>query len=213
MDALKLHTAPAADPVSVTEVKSYLRIDGSTDDTMLTAFITAATNTIESWIGRKLITQTWTMWKDRFPTQEFMDDRLTDGVTEGRLADYLSPAGAIELPIYPLQTVTHLKTYDDAGTATTMSSSDYIVDAVHEPGRISLKNSTSWPVTYLRPVNGIEIQFVVGYGATGASVPAPILQAIKDLVGKFYMSRGCEDSTIPPTLIALLRPYKVMRLG
>ncbi len=55
MQALKLISAPGADPVSLSELKTYLRIDTSADDTMLTNFISAATRTVESFLNRKLI--------------------------------------------------------------------------------------------------------------------------------------------------------------
>lgn len=213
MDALKLVSAPGADPVSLSEIKSYLRIDASADDTMLTAFITAATNIVEQWIGRRLITQTWQYWMDTFPSTLKFDALLAEGVTEGKLSEYLSPVKALQIPLYPLQSVTHLKTYPDSGVAVVMDSAEYIVDTVHEPGRISLKTFTTWPATVLRPVNGVEIEFVCGYGAAGVNVPTPITQAIKDLVGKFYNNRGCEDTTLTGAAVALLRPYKIMRIG
>ena len=212
MASLKLVTAPTIDPVTVAEVKTYLRIDGTDDDTMLGNFITAATKTIESFLNRKCINQTWDFWLDCFPYEVKFDSLIPDGVTEGKLSEYISTKKFIEIPIFPLVSVTHLKTYDDDGTAYTMSSSDYIVDANSEPPRLSLKNSTTWPSTYLRPVNGIVIQFVVGYGATAASTPYPIKQAIMEMCGKFYNSRGCEDSTINKATMAILAPYRVMRI-
>lgn len=211
MEALKLVSAPGADPVSLNELKNYLRIDSSADDTMLTNFITAATNTVELFLNRKLITQTWDYWLDCFPTKTRFDS-LQDGVTEGRLSEYISVEKSISIPFYPLQSVTYLKTYDDDGTAYTTSASDYIVDTVSEPGRLSLKNDTTWATTFLRPVNGIQLRFICGYGASGTSVPQAIKQAIMDLAGKFYSSRGCEDSTISSATMAILTPYRVMRI-
>jgi hypothetical protein len=211
MAALKLVSAPAADPVSLSELKTYLRVDGSTDDTMLTNFISAATRVVEGWLNRKLITQTWDYYLDAFPSTVNFDS-LKDGVTEGKLSEYISQNKYIEIPFFPLQSITYLKTYDDAGTDYTMSNSEYIVDVLSEPGRIGLKNSTTWPSTYLRPINGVQIRFICGYGASGSDVPRAINQAILEMSGKFYSSRGCDDSSIPSSIMAVLAPYRIMRI-
>lgn len=211
MQALKLITAPVNPAVSLTEIKSYLRVDGSTDDDMLTAFISAATTIIEKWISRSLITQTWALWMDEFPS--YRSREIPEGVTEGRLADYFSDSKFICLPLFPLQSVTHLKTYADDNVAVTMDPSLYHVDTVSEPGRLSLTNASTWPTTFLRPIHGIEIQFVCGYGLTSSSIPTAITQAIKEMVGKFYSARGCEDAEVTSVVAALLRPYKIMRIG
>jgi len=211
MQALKLISAPGADPVSLSELKTYLRIDTSADDTMLTNFISAATRTVESFLNRKLITQTWDLWMDNFPS-EFKIDALKDGVQEGKLSEYLSTKKVIQIPFFPLQSVTYLKTYDDDATEYTMPSSDYIVDTYSEPGRLSLKNDRTWPTTFLRPVNGIQIRFICGYGAAGSDVPKAINQAIMELAGKFYSNRGCDDSSISSATMAILAPYRVMRI-
>lgn len=211
MQSLKLVSAPGVDPVSLSEVKTYLRIDGSSDDVMLTNFISAATRLVESWLNRRLITQTWDFWLDAFPNETKLD-RLRDGVTEGALSEYLSQKKFISIPYFPLQSVTYLKTYDDANVDYTMSSADYFVDTVGEPGRLSLKNATSWPTTFLRPVNGVQIRFICGYGAAGSDVPQAIRQAIQELVGGFYSKRGCEDSSIPSSIMAILAPYRVVRI-
>jgi hypothetical protein len=210
--ALKLITAPASEPVTLAEVKLYLRIDGSDDDTMLNNFITVARQIAEEYTNRKFINQTWDLWMDRFPSQVNFDALAPDTVTQGKLSEYISVQNYIEIPYYPLSSVTYLKTYDDDGTDYTMTSTDYIVDTYTEPSRISLKNSTVWPSTFLRPVNGIQIRFVAGYGTLASAVPYPIKQAIMELVGKFYSSRGCDETKLPSVAMALLGPYRVVRI-
>jgi hypothetical protein len=207
-----LVTAPASEPVTLTEAKSYLRIDTSDDDTMLTTFISVARQIAEDFTNRKFINQTWDLWMDVFPSSLNWDALAPDTVTDGKLSEYISTQNYIDIPFYPLSSVTYLKTYEDDATETTMSSSDYVVDTYTEPGRLSLKNDTNWPSTYLRPVNGIQIRFVAGYGSNASAVPQPIKHAIIELVGKFYSNRGCEDMKLPASAMALLGPYRVMRI-
>ena len=212
--SLKLVTAPAALPVAVADVKTYLRINTSDDDAMLSGFIEAATDIVEKYTGRRLITQTWAQFMDAFP-QNSRIDALPDGVTEGAISEYVYGADSFELLLFPVQSITHLKTYDPANTAYTMSSSDYFLDTASEPCRLALANDASWPTTLLRAIKGIEVQFVVGYGASGSAVPFGLKQAIMEIVGKFYSSRGCSDSenAMPATALALLQSYRVMRIG
>lgn len=215
-NALKLVTPPAVEPVSVDEMKDFLRIDGSADDDMLEAFIMAARTLVESYLHRALITQTWDFALDGFPSQRSFD-QLPEGVTDGALSEFLRVQSFIDIPIFPLQSVTSLNTYGDNGVAVLMPDSDYIVDIMSEPGRLSLKTTTSWPTTVLRPVNGIIIRFNAGYGASGTSVPSAILQAIKMLTAQFYSQRGCDSagadgSGWPKPALALLGPYRVYRV-
>lgn len=210
MRSLKLVSAPAEDPVSLSEIKNYLRISVSTDDAMLTGFITAATRLVEAWLNRKLVTQTWDLFDDCFPEYRNFD-ALKEGWQEGALSEYISQKDFISIPFFPLQSVTFLKTFDEDDTEFTMPSSDYQVDTISEPGRLALRLSATWPTTVLRTVNGINIRFVCGYG-TASAVPYPIKQAIQMMVGKFYESRGCDDSSIPNSVMAILAPYRVMRI-
>jgi hypothetical protein len=179
---------------------------------MLTTFISVARQSFEDYLNRQLITETWYLCIDNFGSELMFDSLIPDGVTEGKLSEYLKVDRSIDVPFYPLQSVTYLKTYDDAGTDTTMSSGDYIVDVYTEPGRLALKNDTSWPSTYLRPVNGIQIRFVCGYGASGSAVPYPLKQAILEMVGKFYSTRGCEDASLNSITMAILSPYRLARI-
>lgn len=53
---------PAALAVDLAEVKTFLRIDGSADDTSVSMMIKAATLTVESYLRRSLITQERTLY-------------------------------------------------------------------------------------------------------------------------------------------------------
>lgn len=55
---------PPAEPVTLDEVKLYLRIDGADEDNLLSSFIKAARINAESYLRRSLITQTLRM---KFP--------------------------------------------------------------------------------------------------------------------------------------------------
>lgn len=164
--ALKLVTGPVAEPVTRQEAKDFLRIEHIEEDAIVDSLILAARQVVEAYLNRFLITQTWQLFLDRFP--------------RGR---------EITVPRPPLQSVTHLKTYDEADVATTFAATNYVVDAVTEPGRIVLKDAAQWPTTELRNVNGVEIQFVAGYGATGPAILEKIRTYLKMLIGEMWENR------------------------
>lgn len=138
----------------------------SAEDTLISALITAARNYCEGRLERALITQTWYLWLDNWPNEDY-----------------------IELLKPPLSSVTSVTYYDTDDTVATFASANYFVDSVSEPGRICLNYGKSWPSTTLRPYNGVCVEFVCGYGVTSASVPAMTKAAMLLLLGHLYENR------------------------
>lgn len=180
--SLRLVTAPATEPISLAEAKGHLRVDHTDDDATITFLITASrqyVDAISGWLGRALITQTWELVIDAFPTGQ---------------AQCCWPAApvmatssiAIEIPFPPLQSVTSIKYFDVAGIEQTMPATDYVVDTVSAPGWIV--PVTSWPAT-LAAINAVTIRFIAGYGPAATDVPAPIRQALLLMTGLYYENR------------------------
>jgi len=162
------------------------------EDDLLTALITAARQDCEKFQNRSYITQTWELWLDAFPSKDF-----------------------IEIPLPPLQSVSSVKYYDTDDTEATLSSSNYFVDIKSEPGRVSLNYGESWPSTTLRPVNGVCLTFICGYGNLGSDVPRNIYQAILLLLGHLYENRedvviGAVVSPLPLGVEALLWKDRIL---
>ena len=153
--SLKTITPPATEPLTANEVKQYLRIDGTDDDALISSFITQAREFCEDYQGKKYITQTLELILDEFPFDYSIDFRACS----------------------PIQSVTSVKYYDTSNTEYTLSSNDYIVDADSFVARIALAYNKSWPTIQLKPVNGVVIRFVAGYG-NAASVPETFKQAM-----------------------------------
>jgi uncharacterized phiE125 gp8 family phage protein len=169
---LKLITAPQAEPITLAEAKSHLRITANDEDALIETWIKAAREYCEGYQNRAYITQTWELALDSFPNERIM-----------------------KIPLPPLQSVTSIKYYDTEGTETVFPSDDYEVDTYSEPGRISLGYGKSWPSSILRPVNGVIITFTAGYGDTAADVSEKVKQAIKVLIGLLIMRRRLPKKT------------------
>ena len=108
-----------------------------------------------------------------------------------------------------------IKYIDVNGAEQTLATTEYEVDIYSETGRVVLANGKSWPSTKTT-LNAVKIAFTAGYGATGATVPEPIRQAIKIMVAEMYERRevalaGTIISKVPITAEYLLYPHRIIR--
>jgi hypothetical protein len=190
----QLITGPTVLPLTLAEVKNHLKIDTdlTEDDAWVFGAIRAAVDRCEAHTKRCLMTQTWSIWFDRFMAGQ---EPWWDGVRDGALSELTSCKRYIELNKAPVQSVSHVKTYDDSDVSYTMSTADYMVDSVSVPARLALRNGKTWPATVLRPLNGIEVQVICGYGSNLTDVPQSIRQDMLADIADLYEHRG--DSTIP----------------
>ena len=150
--------------------------------------------------------------------QQFLDsfdeyeDPLFEGVRQGPYLNYYK--NYIDLVKSPVISVTHIKTYQDDDSATTMAASKYYVDNAREPSRIVLRQGETFP-TALRVANAIEIQYVAGY-TSPYQVPEPIRLAILQIIAHMYEHRGdmgnaAEAMMMPSMCKRLLSPYVIHR--
>jgi len=190
--ALVMRTAPACEPISVAEAKAYLRIDGSSEDILISSLILTSRLHIEAALGLALITQGWRLVLDRWPR-----------------------SGAVQLPLRPLQEVAEVRVFDADGTASVVDTHSYVVDTAGAPPRL-IATMAGWPKPG-RAANGIEIDLTAGYGTEPSEVPEPIRQALLLLVAHWYEHRdpieiGSEAVAIPSGVSRLLKPYRVVRI-
>ena len=110
--SFKRTVAPAAEPITLSDAKTYLRVDSTAEDSLITNLITAAREKIESLTGRALITQTLELTLDDMPA-----DR------------------DIPLPRPPLQAVNSVTV-----GFTVIGSASYLVDIGGTPGRLIMRS-------------------------------------------------------------------------
>jgi uncharacterized phiE125 gp8 family phage protein len=172
------------------DVSIVLEAPTNAEDNDILRYIKAARRYCERFQNRAFITQTWDLYLDGFPA-----------------------GNQIEIPLPPLQSVTWLKYKDAAGILQTWDASNYIVDAVSEPGRIVLANGKSWPATY-EEIQAVQIRFVCGYGDSAADVPEEARQAILLKIADLYEHRGDEaaDPNIDRAIENLLWPERLISI-
>lgn len=184
----KLVAAPVEEPVTITELKTHLRLSGSDEDTYLTALIIEARTTIEDRLNIAMVDQTWEMALDNWGRG---DDYWWDGVRDGAMGDLFAPNAntSVGLPRWPLSSVTSVKTYDEASAETIVTiATTFDIDTYRTPGRLTLKSGSTWPVA-TRANNAIIIRYVAGYG-DASDVPAPLKRAVRQLAAYMYEHRG-----------------------
>jgi len=192
--AIRLITAPAAEPVTLAEAKAHLRVDHSDEDTVIGAMISAARVYCEQWTARAFVTQTWELVLDEFPTNE------------------------IEIPKPPLQTIDSIKYDDGDGIEQLLAASEYETDPVSQPGWV-VPITSGWPTVY-EGINAVRIRFTAGYDPgtdspvdLAANVPPSLKAAMLLYIGQLYSVR--EDVvvgfTVAPVGVVelLLRQYRV----
>lgn len=158
-------TAPSASPISLAEAKAQMRVEGNDDDIVIQRLIDASVAFVDAQgvLGFAMITQTWGQWLGPNP-------------------------GTVSLLLGPVQSVSAIKYYDADGVLQTATLSDFNVFGTPNRITVSPKSGKAWPITQTRD-DAIKIEYVVGYGATSASVPQTVRHALMMLVAHWYENR------------------------
>jgi len=205
MAGLTVSVEPTQEPVTLQEVKEYLRLEDSVDERNLRPIVEAARRYAEEYLSRSLMSQTLILNLDTYSDK---DDPLWEGIKTGPYMNFHKDY--IVLPKPPVTSVTSLITYDDADTGTTFASSKYYVDTSREPARIVLRTGETFP-TALRVANSIVVTYVAGHSSP-YSIPEPIRLGILQHIAYLYEHRGDMYSPInsmPPMLQTLYAPYRI----
>lgn len=67
MGRLQRTVEPTAEPVTLTELKSHLRVEDNTDDDLITGLGIAARDYVEKQTSRQIMPATFTLTLDSFP--------------------------------------------------------------------------------------------------------------------------------------------------
>jgi len=173
---------PGQEPITLSDVERQIRVtDLSSEATEIELFIQAVRERAESITRRALVTQSWDLTLDAFPSNNW---------------NFASQGGSfgnrIILPKPPLQTVNSIIYIDSNGDEQTLDPSLYKVVSKAEPGYVQPAYGTTWP-TVLNDSAVVTINFNCGYGPidpdTSLNVPAAIKQWMLLNIANLYESR------------------------
>jgi len=173
---LDLVTPPASEPLTLAEAKLALRVDGSVEDGYIVSLIKAARSSAEEYLRRSLVTQSWQLQFDNYV-----------------------PA-CVSLPKGPVQSVTFVKAIALDFGETTVSSSNYRLNA----GKDQLIFNAA-PIGMI-----IQIKYVTGFGDS-TDVPYQIKQGMLAHIAAMYEGRD-GNVGVPQVTKDLYAPYKVVKI-
>ncbi len=181
---------PAVEPVSLAEAKAWLRVETTAEDEIVGALIASARLVVESLTRRFLVAQTWRLVFDAWPV------------------------GNLTLPFSPVRSVV-VRTFDANGAASTAPIENYSIDQYAGEARLRFISAPPQPG---RQTAGIEIDVEAGFATTASGVPAPLRQAMRLLIARWYENRGdveadADMARTPASVAALLAPYRRVRLS
>lgn len=173
MTSWSVTTAPASEPISTADAKTYLNVSTSLHDTLIANQIGAARVWFEGYTGTAVITQTITQIWDCTPE-----------------------SACFELAVGPVAGTPTVYYRDSDGNYQTWASTNYTLDTVSDPARIVKLPTISWPtIGYSYPAVW-KITYSAGY-ASAAAVPEDINNAILMYAAFLYENR--EDMPINNT--------------
>lgn len=156
-------TQPAAEPLDIQEVKTFLNVTSNDHDAMIELFVKMAREWAEHVTGLALLSQTVKQYWDEWP----------DGV--------------FDLGKSPATSVTSIQYVDENGATQTWSATNYTADLKSTPPRIFPTENVDYPALGKYP-NAVICTYVTGY-ATPLNVPARIKAAMLQQIAFLYENR------------------------
>lgn len=144
-------------PVSLSEVKQWLKIDHNEDDAKLTELIASSVNTVETYINTPIITKSVLYVNDKYQIDE-----------NGDMVLYL--------PYIP-SLIDFVKVYDINNVATTITNYQRYTRKIV---------FTDIPSFNVRLNEGYHVQFYAGIANDALTTPADIKITLKEIIAYFY---------------------------
>jgi len=184
-----LLAGPAEEPVSLAEARAFLKADADNEDALITTLIGAARLHVEGVTGKALLAQSWRIVLDAWP--------------ESR---------AIRLPVTPLLSVTAITATDRNGASHELALGPFLADG----DRLLVPRSVPG-MPMLQERQGIEIDYVAGFGLEPEDVPADLRQAMLGLVAHWFEHRDAvliagSGAVVPSGFDRLVAAHKRVRL-
>lgn len=176
---------PVLEPVSLSEAKDYLRVDGTAEDANLTRLIAAARTWLEGMTRRALLSQTWR---------------------------YLTPppkAGVVSVPGTPLRSVLAVRLFGRNGTVTTLQPQDYVVSIGPGGTRVHLRHA---PDDVTGAEIDAEIGYGADPADLPEDLRQAVLQLVAHWFERREPVVSGSLAPVPMTVSSIAAPYRVARL-
>jgi uncharacterized phiE125 gp8 family phage protein len=139
----KITTEPITEPVTATEMRAYLRLADTSQDTLIDALVASARSTLEKTTGRIFCTSVYEVL-----FEDFDDD-----------AEYPE----LRLPVTPAQSITSVY-YDVSGVSTLLAGTQYKLRGYAMFPSIVPAYGVSWPIA---DADTVIVKVSAGVATTG----------------------------------------------
>jgi uncharacterized phiE125 gp8 family phage protein len=182
MRSLRVITAATVEPVTLEEAKLHLRVDGDSEDTLITALIGAARDYCERFTGLALADQ---------------ELELTIDSTD-----------QIFLPLAPLDEIATVTKIKDGEETPLVEGVDYWVDDLSMPAQVHLMDLET--NVQIMPVDKYTLR--IAYSVAPAPIQPMVKAALMLKLGMIYSDRGGENTNqyADEAIDNLLRPYRIL---
>ena len=157
----------AVEPITLSEIKTNLKITTTDYDDILQPMIKTAVTKGEQITGRDFITKKYKTFIDYFPSDQF----------------------GIKILKSKLQAIDHIKYYKN-DVLVTLDAADYYITDDADYAYIFLKSGKSFPRDIDDRAQAVQITLNAGYGDTAADVPQGIKQALIAYIAMLYNNAG-----------------------
>ncbi len=183
--------APAAEPVGLAEAKEFLRIGFDGEDGLIGDLIAAARGRIEALAGLAMIQRTLRATLGCWP----------DGMYAGR---------RMRLPVRPAASLATVRVFDAGGVSEDVTDR-FRIEAGRAPKLVWAGGAFPWPG---RAWDGVEVDYVAGFGETADDVAAGLRLAVKRLAAHAYQTRDAATigAPLPEDVAGLVSPWRRVRL-
>ena len=157
------------EPITLTEAKTYLKVDGDDDNTYITELCSMVRQMVEKETNTALVENTFIQYYNDFPKGDF----------ELQIAGNMVSADLI---------ITYNST---SGTKTLAITTDYLY--TKGQGLTKIQSVDGWPADVKNETNSIKIQYKMkpeGGIESATFLPLPLKQAMYLLLGHYYDNRS-----------------------
>lgn len=188
--ALFRTTAPAVEPVTLAEAKEHLKLDHEGEDALIEGLIRAAREEVEAATGLALIDQNWRLTLDRIPVTK-----------------------VVRIACHPIREILSVTAFGADGEGVLVDPATFMLDQHSRPARLWFSRRPE----ARRAMNGIEIDFVAGFGEAGPDVPDTLKRAILLLVAHWFEFRAAfgpesQPVSFPNGYERMIAPWRRGRL-
>ncbi len=200
-----------ASPVLLADMKAWLKVTGTSDDTLIQTLIDSATEWGEKYTGRDFRANQWKLLLDSFEdicnsSEQFQRDHLLGTSIPLFTSSITSRIELKRDPVDVVDSVQHLV----STVLVTVDAADYYLKKLTQSSEVLLFDGKDWPTDTDDREQAIEILFTTkAYRCLNE-----IITAIKLHVSNLYTNRGdCSDSAEAAAESGATRIYDQFRIS